>query len=88
MYVRPPFRGRGFGKQLLTHLAAYALAHGVPLLRLETGIHQHEAIALYESWGFQRIPPFGAYRDDPLSLFYEKPIPGRAIAAEAQSNDG
>ncbi len=41
------------------------------LLRLETGIHQHEAISLYESVGFQAIPPFGAYKEDPLSRFYE-----------------
>ena len=39
---------------------------------LETGIHQHEAIGLYERMGFQRIPPFGAYQEDPLSRFYEK----------------
>ena len=72
MYVRPHFRGFGFGKLLLDHLADYARAHGVGLLRLETGIHQTAAIRLYERTGFQRIPPFGAYVEDPLSLFYEK----------------
>ena len=72
MYVRPQFRGSGFGKLLLDHLAAYALAEGVALLRLETGIHQREAIGLYERMGFYRIPPFGPYTDDPLSLFFEK----------------
>jgi ribosomal protein S18 acetylase RimI-like enzyme len=74
MYVRPQFRGLGFGKLLISHLAAYACAQRVALLRLETGIHQHEAIGLYERMGFQRIAPFGAYRTDPLSLFYEKRI--------------
>jgi putative acetyltransferase len=74
MYVRPHFRGLGFGKVLLDHLADYARAHGAGLLRLETGIHQAAAISLYERMGFQRIPPFGEYVDDPLSLFYEKPI--------------
>jgi len=74
MYVRPLFRGLGFGKLLLDHLADYARAHGVGLLRLETGIHQTAAIRLYERMGFQRIPPFGAYVEDPLSLFYEKRI--------------
>jgi len=74
MYVRPPFRGLGFGKLMLNHLAGYAQTHGVGLLRLETGIHQAEAIGLYERWGFQRIPPFGAYKEDPLSLFFEKRI--------------
>jgi GNAT superfamily N-acetyltransferase len=74
MYVRPQFRGSGFGKLLVNHLAAYAQARGVGLLRLETGIHQAAAIGLYERMAFQRIPPFGAYVEDPLSLFYEKRI--------------
>jgi len=74
MYVRPQFRGLGLARLMLDHLATYAREHGVPLLRLETGIHQTAAISLYERVGFQRIPPFGAYQDDPLSRFYEKRI--------------
>ncbi len=74
MYVRPQFRGRGFARQMLNHLTNYAQAQGVSLLRLETGIHQHEAIRLYEGMGFHRIPPFGDYKEDPLSLFYEKSL--------------
>ena len=74
MYVRPQFRGLGFGRLMLDHLAFYARQRGVGLSRLETGIHQHAAIALYESAGFQSVPPFGQYRDDPLSRFYEKHI--------------
>jgi putative acetyltransferase len=74
MYVRPQFRGLGFGKLLLDHLTAYAKGHGIGILRLETGIHQHAAIRLYEQVGFKRIPPFGPYRDDPVSRCYEKRI--------------
>lgn len=74
MYVRPQFRGRGFAKAILNHLADYAQSQGVTLLRLETGIHQHEALGLYEGMGFYRIGPFGDYEDDPLSIFYEKPL--------------
>jgi putative acetyltransferase len=75
MYVRPEFRGLGFGQLLLDHLAAYALGQCAGLLRLETGIHQAAAIRLYERAGYQRIPPFGEYVEDPLSLFFEKRIP-------------
>jgi len=75
MYVRPQFRGSGFGELIVNHLAGHALAHGVTLLRLETGIHQQAAIRLYERVGFRRIPPFGPYTDDPLSLCYEKRLP-------------
>jgi ribosomal protein S18 acetylase RimI-like enzyme len=76
MYVRPQFRGAGFGEILVEHLAAHARAHGITLLRLETGIHQKAAIRLYERLGFRRIPPFGPYTNDPVSLCYEKAIPG------------
>jgi ribosomal protein S18 acetylase RimI-like enzyme len=71
MYVPPRFRGRGFGQRILEHLADHAAARDVSVLRLETGIHQHEAIGLYERMGFRRIPPFGPYTNDPLSLCYE-----------------
>jgi len=74
MYVRPQFRGQRLGKLMLDHLAGYARSHGVAVLRLETGIHQHAAIRLYEGEGFRRIPPFGPYRDDPVSRCYEKRI--------------
>jgi GNAT superfamily N-acetyltransferase len=72
MYARPAFRSRGVARQLLEQLAAYARERGVPLLRLETGVHQHDAIRLYEGMGFRAIAPFGAYKPDPLSLFYER----------------
>jgi ribosomal protein S18 acetylase RimI-like enzyme len=74
MYVRPQFRGLGLGKLMLDHLAEFARGSDVRLLRLETGIHQHAAIRLYEGYGFQSIPPFGEYKEDPLSRFYEMRI--------------
>ena len=72
MYVRPQFRGLGLGRLMLEQLAEYGRQRGVAVLRLETGIHQAAAIRLYEQFGFQRIPPFGPYREDPLSLCFEK----------------
>jgi putative acetyltransferase len=74
MYVRPAFRGRGLGRLMLEHLVARARAEGLGIVRLETGVHQREAIALYESSGFQHIRPFGPYTDDPVSRCYEKAI--------------
>jgi putative acetyltransferase len=74
MYVRPAFRGRGLGRLMLEHLVAHAQAQRIGVVRLETGIHQREAIALYESAGFRRIAPFGPYTDDPLSRCYEKVV--------------
>lgn len=74
MYVRPQFRGLGLARLMLDHLTNYAQRHAVRVLRLETGIHQRDAIRLYEGMGFQQIPPFGEYKEDPLSRFYEKRI--------------
>jgi putative acetyltransferase len=74
MYVRPAFRRQGFATRLLDHLGAYAAAQGINLLRLETGIHQHEAIVLYERYGFYRIPAFPPYIEGPIGLCYEKRI--------------
>lgn len=72
MYVRPAFRGRRIGQRVLDHLIEHARRQGLTVIRLETGIHQREAVALYERSGFRRIPPFGPYRADPVSLCYEK----------------
>lgn len=74
MYVRPQFRGMELGRLILEHLENVARARDIPLLRLETGIHQHNAIALYENFGFYRIPPFAEYFEDPNSRCYEKRI--------------
>ena len=72
MFVRPGYRGLGLGKAMLDRLAAYAREHHAQVLRLETGIYQTEAVALYERWGFRRRPPFGEYKVDPLSIYFEK----------------
>jgi putative acetyltransferase len=77
MYVRPQFRGLGLAKQMISHLENHAQAHGVNLLRLETGIHQAESIALYERMDYYVVPPFGDYKPDPLSVFYEKRLTAR-----------
>jgi GNAT superfamily N-acetyltransferase len=56
MYVRPQFRGLGFGEMMVNHLADYARSHGVGILRLETGIHQHAALKLYSAGPVSRSP--------------------------------
>ncbi len=74
MYVRPGFRCQGLARRMVNHLVAHARANGVKLVRLETGINQHAAIALYKRAGFRKIPPFPPYLPDPLSQCYEKSI--------------
>ena len=72
IFVRPSFRGRGFGKRILQRLEEQAVSRGFWKMRLETGIYQPESVGLYERTGYCKIQPFGEYWDDPLSLFYEK----------------
>jgi putative acetyltransferase len=74
MYVRPQYRGLGLGQLMLDHLAIYARERQIFTLRLETGIYQKEAIKLYERYGFARRGPFGEYKDDPMSIYFEKQI--------------
>jgi putative acetyltransferase len=73
MFVTPEGRGRGIGQAILAAIED-ALRGRVTTLRLETGVKQPAAIRLYETAGFRRRGPFGSYRDDPLSIFMEKPL--------------
>jgi putative acetyltransferase len=73
MFVVPEARGRGVGQAILAAIE-HALRGRVATLRLETGVKQLAAIRLYEAAGFRRRGPFGSYRDDPLSIFMEKPL--------------
>ncbi|MEO6885061.1 MAG: GNAT family N-acetyltransferase [Jatrophihabitantaceae bacterium] len=72
MYVVPAARGRGFARQMLTELEASAAAHGAHRIVLNTGTKQPEAIALYESSGYDAIGGFGHYACTPGALFYAK----------------
>jgi len=79
MYTAEAARGRGVAKALLARIEAGAREAGLPVLRLETGIHQREAIAFYQRMGFRACAAFGAYADMTprqieASLFFEKPL--------------
>lgn len=73
MFVAPQARGRGVGRAVLAAIEGSARGR-VHRLLLETGTRQHAALRLYEAAGYRRRPPFGDYRDDPLSVFMEKPL--------------
>lgn len=74
MYVVPELRGHGLGRTLVAALEAEARALGVTRLILETGERQPEAIGLYASLGFMRIPAFGEYVGSPLSVCMAKAL--------------
>ncbi len=74
MYVSPAQRGGGIAKAIIALLEQEAARRDCTILRLETGIHQAEAIGLYERAGYNRCARYGDYPEDPLSVFMEKKI--------------
>ena len=74
MYVNPAQRGRGIAKAIIAFLEQQAARRNCTILRLETGIHQAEALGLYERAGYVRRGSYGDYPEDPLSVFMEKKI--------------
>jgi GNAT superfamily N-acetyltransferase len=75
MYVAPSARGRGLARAMLAAIEASAAEHGFEVLVLETGTRQPEAMALYETSGYVPVPPFGYYKDVPLSRCYARRLP-------------
>jgi putative acetyltransferase len=74
MYVIPEARGLRLGERLLQAIERIAREARIPLLRLETGNRNTEALGLYERAGFRRRGPFGDYNDHPTSVFMEKAL--------------
>jgi GNAT superfamily N-acetyltransferase len=74
MFVATGARRRGVARALLAVLEEASLDLGCPTLRLETGLRQPEAIALYQEAGYERIPNFGYWADSPEAVCFEKPL--------------
>ena len=72
MFVAVEARGHRLGRAILQRIEEQARYEGLAIMRLETGIHQAEALALYRSAGYYECGPFGEYEADPSSLFMEK----------------
>lgn len=72
LFVAAQARGLSLGKCLMQAAEQAARQSDLSAIRLETGIHQPEAIALYHRLGYVDIEPFDDYQQDPLSLFMEK----------------
>ena len=76
MYIRPEYRGRGYGKELMQTLVTQAEELGYSTLRLETADFMPAALEVYHSAGFRErgeypggeVPEW--YR--PYCIFMEK----------------
>ena len=74
LYVPEKYRGKGIAKEIVKELENCLVKRSIFTARLETGVHQHEAIDLYKKLGYSEIAPFGDYTEDPLSVFMERKI--------------
>lgn len=74
MFTHASARRSGAAKAILKALEAHAVLNGFTELKLETGIRQEPAIALYNSMGYHRIEGFGSYRNDPTSVCLAKSL--------------
>lgn len=74
MYVRADHRGRGYARLVMKAIEDRARDIGYTRLLLETGTAQPEAMALYESAGYERTTGFGHYQCAPDSRSYVKSL--------------
>jgi len=72
MWVEEGARGRGIARRVLHALMTEARDSGIEVLRLETGVASHAALALYHKAGFIPRGPFAGYRPDPMSVVMER----------------
>lgn len=61
LFVRPQARKIGVGKALVTAILTTAMERGYGEVKLDTLPDMQAAIALYESFGFSVIPPYGSH---------------------------
>ncbi len=76
MYTSPSARRRGVSRAVLVRLESEAARLGYRRLQLETGLRQPEAMALYETSAYHRIPNYGMYAASDLSACFAKDIRG------------
>jgi len=58
LFIPEGHRGKGVAKALVKALFNAAVARNYRVMRLDTGSFMTEALALYTSFGFERIPPY------------------------------
>ena len=75
IFVDPSARGLGLAKAILNRLERESRLLGLLEMKLETGIFQPEAIALFERCGYTQCPAFGDYpENDSYSYFMRKSL--------------
>lgn len=72
MWIAPEWRGLGFARRLLAELEQRASSLGYAAVLLDTNAALVEAIALYESSGYEAVE---RYNDNPYAeRWFSKPL--------------
>ncbi|MBD0292279.1 MAG: GNAT family N-acetyltransferase [Jiangellaceae bacterium] len=74
MYVVGSRRRTGYARRLLAELERRSAAAGYRRILLETGLCQPEAVALYQTSGYQPVSGFGHYQGKPLARAFGKDL--------------
>ena len=75
MYVRPGVPGAGHRPAVAGRAGGVAFRQGHSVVCLETGTYLPAAIALYPPCGYEPIPVYGEYVDNPYSVCFAKRLP-------------
>ncbi|WP_062304231.1 GNAT family N-acetyltransferase [Demequina subtropica] len=79
LWVRPAHRGHGHSKVMMGAAESIARKAGATRIVLETGTEQPEALGLYDRLGYERIAPYGEYKDEPDSVCYGLDLAPRVL---------
>jgi GNAT superfamily N-acetyltransferase len=77
MYIRPMYRGHGYGGQIMRRLVDLAEEFGYSILRLDTAEFMIAAHHTYESAGFKVREPYSGTEItvvQPFQIFMEKKL--------------
>jgi putative acetyltransferase len=80
MFVQPHARGRGYSRLILQALEDHARGLGFKHVLLQTGDGQPEAMGLYDSAGYVRIPNYGEYIHTSYSICFAKSLEQKEFA--------
>lgn len=85
LYVIPYARGSGVASSILAALEAEAYKQGITRIKAEAGSAQPDGQNFYAHSGFEEIPGFGPYADNPQSRCYAKTINSHSAAHTAMA---
>lgn len=74
VFVRTPFRRKGIARQIMIELERRAASFGYRTIFLESGQGQPEALRLYGSLGYRRVPCDGRVPCEDWSVCFEKTL--------------